>query len=104
MTGLARKLSAALLVQSGHAQLGSGGSMKTMTCLQLGGACAEKFQAATFDEIAALAKKHGMAMFLKGDAAHLKAIAGMRQRMSDPKAMKDWMDAKRREFDALPPA
>ncbi|SGZ03445.1 hypothetical protein [Moritella viscosa] len=30
--------------------------MKTMTCNQLGGACDEKFQAESFDEIAELSK------------------------------------------------
>jgi hypothetical protein len=39
--------------------------MKTMTCKQLGGACNQSFTATTFDEIAALSKKHGMEMFKK---------------------------------------
>jgi hypothetical protein len=46
--------------------------MKTMTCKHLGGACDQTFTANTFDEIAALSKKHGMEMFQKGDAPHIK--------------------------------
>jgi len=34
--------------------------MKTMTCKQLGGACEERFYANTFEELAAISKKHGM--------------------------------------------
>jgi hypothetical protein len=46
--------------------------MKTMTCKQLGGACDQPFNATTFDEIAVLSKKHGMEMFQKGVAPHIK--------------------------------
>lgn len=45
-----------------------------MTCKQLGGACDKEFHAKTFDEIAEMSKKHGMEMYKKGDAKHLKAI------------------------------
>jgi hypothetical protein len=46
--------------------------MKMMTCKQLGGACNQPFTANTFGEIAALSKKHGIEMFQKGDAPHIK--------------------------------
>ena len=75
--------------------------MKKMTCNQLGGACDEVFSAETFDEIAALSKKHGMLMFVKRDEAHLKAIDKMREMMKTPGAMKSWFDSKRKEFEAL---
>lgn len=76
--------------------------MKTMTCKQLGGACSQKFSANTFDEIAALSKNHGMEMFQKGDKAHLEAMNEMQKMMKSPDSMKQWMDGKRKEFDALP--
>jgi hypothetical protein len=75
--------------------------MKTMTCKQLGGACNIKFHAKTFDEIAELSKKHGMEMYEKGDKEHIKAMNEMKLLMNDPKAMKEWMESKKKEFDAL---
>lgn len=75
--------------------------MKTMTCQQLGGACNLKFTAHTFDEIAELSKQHGMEMFKKGDTAHLTAMQKMQELMQDPKAMQQWFDTKRKEFEAL---
>ncbi len=76
--------------------------MKTMTCNQLAGACDMEFRAETFDEMAKLSQQHGAEMFQKGDEAHLKAMEQMKEKMNDPKAMQEWMDAKRKEFDALP--
>ena len=75
--------------------------MKKMTCNQLGGACDKVFSAETFDKIAAMSKKHGMEMFVKRDAAHLKAIGKMRQLMKTPGAMKEWFESKRKEFEVL---
>ena len=76
--------------------------MKTMTCKQLGGACDKEFRADTFQEIAAMSKKHGQEMFQKGDQAHLEAMKAMRVLMCDPDAMKNWMEDKQKAFDALP--
>lgn len=76
--------------------------MKTMTCNQLGGACDTAFRAATFEEMAEQSRAHGMEMAQRGDAAHLEAMECMRASMSDPAAMKEWMEQKRKEFDALP--
>lgn len=76
--------------------------MKTMTCKQLGGACDLEFKADTFEEIAELSKQHGMEMFQKSDAAHLKAMDEMKELMQNPSAMQEWFEAKRKEFDALP--
>ena len=76
--------------------------MKTMTCKQLGGACGQKFNANTFDEMAALSKKHGMEMFQKGDKAHLEAMNEMQKMMKSPHLMNKWMESKRKEFDKLP--
>lgn len=76
--------------------------MKTMTCRQLGGACDQAFHADTFDEIAELSKKHAAEMFEAGDKAHLQAMEEMRGFMQDPKAMQQWVDNKKKEFDSLP--
>lgn len=76
--------------------------MKTMTCKQLGGACEEKFQAETLEEIAELSKAHGMEMFEKQDPVHLEAMAKIKQMMQQPQAMQDWFETKKSEFDALP--
>ena len=78
--------------------------MKTMTCKQLGGACDKEFHAETFEEISDLSKRHGMEMFQKNDKSHLEAMSKMRELMvsEDSDAMKNWMNCKRVEFDALP--
>jgi len=75
--------------------------MKTMTCKQLGGACDLEFRADTFDEIAEQSKRHGMEMFQKGDEPHLQAMNAMKELMGSPQAIKQWMDDKRAEFEAL---
>ncbi|MFL1896156.1 DUF1059 domain-containing protein [Aquimarina sp. 2-A2] len=75
--------------------------MKTMTCKQLGGACDQKFQAATFEEMAALSKAHGMAMWQKNDQAHIRAMNEMQRLMKSPEAMNHWMENKRKIFEAL---
>jgi predicted small metal-binding protein len=76
--------------------------MKTMNCKQLGGACDKEFQANSFDEIAEIAKQHGMEMFQKSDEVHLKAMNAMQDLMQKPEAMSEWFESKRKEFDALP--
>ena len=76
--------------------------MKTMTCKQLGGGCDKEFHANSFDEMAEQSKKHGMEMMQKGDENHLKAMNEMRAHMKTPDAMQEWLQNKRREFDALP--
>jgi predicted small metal-binding protein len=76
--------------------------MKTMTCNQLGGACDVEFHANTFEEIAELSKKHAHEMHEKGDEAHIKVMQEMMELMKDLNAMKEWMENKKKEFDALP--
>jgi len=75
--------------------------MKTMTCKQLGGACDVEFSAPTFTEIAEMSKNHGMEMLQKGDKAHLKAMEEMKGVMSNPIAVQEWMENKRKEFEQL---
>jgi hypothetical protein len=76
--------------------------MKTMTCKQLGGACDKKFHAETFEEMAEMSKKHGMEMHEKNDEGHLKAMQEMMELAGKEDAMKNWMNSKQKEFDALP--
>lgn len=76
--------------------------MKTMTCNQLAGVCDMKFHAETFEEMTQLSQQHGTEMFQKGDEAHLQAMEAMKEKMNDPKAMQEWLDKKREEFNALP--
>ena len=76
--------------------------MKTMTCMQLGGACDLEFRAETFDEMAELSKQHGMAMRKEQDAAHLEAMQKMSELMQNPGEMQKWFESRRREFEALP--
>ena len=76
--------------------------MKTMSCIQLGGACDKQFHANTFEEISELSKKHGMEMYRQGDEEHQKAMAAMQKLMESPEAMREWFESKRKEFDQLP--
>ena len=76
--------------------------MKTMTCKQLGGACATEFHADTFEEMAELSRKHGMEMLQQGDEPHRKAMEQMQELMHSPEAMKAWFESKREEFEDLP--
>jgi hypothetical protein len=73
--------------------------MKTMTCEQLGGACDQKFDAESFDEMAKLSQEHGKEMFQKQDQPHLKAMEKMRGLMSKPNDMQDWFESKKKEFE-----
>jgi len=75
--------------------------MKTMTCMQLGGACDREFSAETFGEIAELSKAHGSEMFQSGDEAHVQAMEEMMELMKDTEAMGKWFESKEEEFDAL---
>ena len=75
--------------------------MKTMNCKQLGGACNKEFHANTFDEIVELSKAHGMEMFQKQDKDHLGAMAKIQELMTNPEAMTQWFESKRKEFEAL---
>lgn len=75
--------------------------MKTMTCEELGGACTLEFHAETFEEIAEQSKKHGMEMLKSGDQAHRDAMREMQELMETPTDMKEWLESKRKEFDAL---
>lgn len=76
--------------------------MKSMTCKQLGGACDLVFQAATFEEMAEMSKKHALELFRADDEPHLEAMKKMRKLMQSPEAMQNWLANKKREFNELP--
>jgi len=76
--------------------------MKTMTCMQLGGACDKEFHATCFEQIAEMSKQHAMEMFQNNDEAHLKAMNEMQELMQKPEAMKDWLENKKKEFEVMP--
>ena len=76
--------------------------MKTMNCIQLGGACEKEFHANSFEEIAEMSKQHGTEMLEINDEAHLKAMSTMQELMRKPEAMKEWFENKKKEFEALP--
>ena len=76
--------------------------MKTMTCKDLGGACDLEFLANTFEEIAQMSQSHGKEMFQKGDMPHLQAMSDMRNLMQSADAMVEWMNDKRKVFEAKP--
>lgn len=75
--------------------------MKTMTCIQLWGACDEQFHAETFDEIANISKNHCMNKLNEWDVAHLKAMEEMKKLMSKPEMMNNWFNFKKKEFEEL---
>jgi hypothetical protein len=75
--------------------------MKTMNCQQLGGACEKEFTANTFDEMAALSLEHCKEMMEKEDPDHLKAMDKMTELMTNPRAMGEWFNNKRKEFETL---
>lgn len=76
--------------------------MKAMTCRELGGACDMKFYADTFEEIVRMSQEHGREMFLRGDRAHLEAMNRMRDLIKSRDAMAEWMESRRKEFEAKP--
>ena len=75
--------------------------MKTMTCKQLGGACDEEFHAETFEQMVEQSKMHAMMMFQQQDAPHMLVMSQMSHLIQDPAAMQQFMDDKRKQFDAL---
>jgi hypothetical protein len=73
-----------------------------VTCKQLGGACNKEFHAKTLEEMAEMSRKHGMEMYEKGDEEHIEVMKEIKELMNDPDAMKEWIESKQKEFDALP--
>jgi len=78
--------------------------MKSMKCSHLGGpeSCTTKFRANTWEEMKVKSQKHGMEMYKKQDEEHLDAMDKMSALMQDHDAMEEWMEGKKKDFDALP--
>ncbi len=74
--------------------------MKSMTCIQLGGACEQVFSGETFEELAAQSQKHGKEMFGANDGPHIAAMGTMMELMKSGE-MDSWMTARKAEFEAL---
>ena len=74
--------------------------MKSMTCIQLGGACELIFSGETFDDLAAQSQAHGKEMYGVNDGPHMAAMSAMMELMSTGK-METWMAARKAEFEAL---
>jgi len=74
--------------------------MKSMSCIQLGGACEQVFSGESFDELAAQSQQHGKEMFAANDAPHLEAMNKMMELMKSGQ-METWMAERKAEFDAL---
>ena len=74
--------------------------MKSMTCIQLGGACDLVFSADSFEEIAAQSQAHAKEMLSATDAPHIAAMQAMMEIMNSGE-MDSWMTARKAEFDAL---
>ncbi len=76
--------------------------MKTMTCKQLYGPCDAFIKGATAEEMIENSQKHGMEMAAKGDAEHIAVMEKMKEGMTDPEAVKQWMEKFQNEFNAQP--
>jgi predicted small metal-binding protein len=74
--------------------------MKSMTCIQLGGACNQVFSGDSFDELASQSQQHGKEMFGANDGPHMEAMGAMMELMKTG-GMVDWMSARKAEFEAL---
>jgi hypothetical protein len=74
--------------------------MKSMTCIQLGGACNLVFSGETFEDLAAQSQQHGKEMFGANDGPHVAAMGAVMELMKSGE-MDSWMAARKSEFDAL---
>jgi hypothetical protein len=76
--------------------------MKTMTCKQLYGPCDAPIRGETAEEMMENSKKHTMEMAAKGDEEHIKVMETMKEKMTDPEAVKQWMEKFQNDFAAAP--
>lgn len=74
--------------------------MKSMTCVQLGGACDLVFSGNTFDELATQSQQHGKEMFGVNDGPHIAAMSKMMELMKSGE-LDSWMAERKAEFEAL---
>ena len=74
--------------------------MKSMTCIQLGGACNQVFTGDSFEELASQSQQHGKEMFGANDAPHIAAMNAMMELMKSGE-INSWMAARKAEFETL---
>ena len=74
--------------------------MKSMTCIQLGGACNQVFTGDSFEELASQSQQHGKEMFGANDAPHIAAMSAMMELMKSGE-INSWMAARKAEFETL---
>lgn len=75
---------------------------KTMTCLQLGGACDLAHTGATADDVIKLQDQHLKEVVAAGDDAHRAALDQMKARWKHPIKGMGWYKSVKRDFAALP--
>ena len=76
--------------------------MKTMTCIQLGGACDLPLRGATADEVIQLQDKHLEEIVAQGDDLHRSALAQMKGRWKRPVRGLTWYRNVKSDLAALP--
>lgn len=74
--------------------------MKSMTCIQLGGACDLVFSGETFEDLASQSQRHGKEMLGEKDGPHMAAMGKMMELMKSGE-MDAWMAARKADFEAL---
>ncbi len=75
--------------------------MKTISCMELGGCCEEKFRGETFEEVANQSQLHAQEMMAINDQPHMQAMAEMMAIMERGE-VDQWMKAKMEMFALLP--
>ena len=76
--------------------------MKTMTCTQLGGACALELRGETADDVIKAQDKHLREVVRAGDTAHEPALKDMKGRWRHPLKGMGWYKDTKSAFAALP--
>lgn len=82
--------------------MATGTQTKTMTCMQLGGACHLQLRGGTADEVINAQDKHLREAVAAGDTAHEPALKEMRGRWKHPLKGMGWYKDTKRQFAALP--
>lgn len=75
---------------------------KTMTCVQLGGACGFELRGGSADEVIKAQDRHLREAVAAGDALHEPALKQMKGRWKHPLQGMGWYKDTKRQFAALP--
>jgi hypothetical protein len=78
------------------------GSMKTMTCRQLGGPCDLAHHGESANEVIKAQDRHLKEAVAAGDTAHEEALEEMKGRWKHPIAGMGWYRKAKRDFANLP--